>query len=83
MAHHKSAKKRIRQTAKRRLRNRYQGKTTRNAVRKLLDTTEKKEAQELLPKTISLVDRLVKNNIIHGNRAGHIKSRLTRHVAGL
>ena len=34
MAHHKSAKKRIRQTAKRRLENRYHGKTTRNALRK-------------------------------------------------
>lgn len=83
MAHHKSAKKRIRQSAARRLRNRYQGKTARNAVRKLLETTDKKEAEKLLPDTLGMVDKLAKNNVIHDNKAGHLKSRLTRHVNGL
>lgn len=83
MAQHQSAKKRIRQTAVRRLRNRYDGKTTRNAIRVLLNTTEKGAAAELLPKTIALVDKLSKKNIIHKNKAGHIKSRLTKHVNSL
>ena len=83
MAHHKSAKKRIRQTAVRRLRNRYQGKTTRNAIKALLESTDKKEAQAMLTTTIGMVDKMAKNNIIHDNKAGHLKSRLTRHVNGL
>lgn len=83
MAHSLSAKKRIRQTAVRRLRNRYDGKTTRNAVRKILATTDKKEAGELLVTTVSMVDKLAKKNIIHANKAANIKSRLFRHVNGL
>ncbi|MEZ5023964.1 MAG: 30S ribosomal protein S20 [Chitinophagales bacterium] len=83
MAQHKSAKKRIRQTVVKRLRNRYDGKTTRNAIKTLLETTDKAPAQELLPKTIALVDKLAKKNIIHDNKAGHIKSRLTKHVNAL
>ena len=45
MANHKSSLKRIRQTETRRLRNRYYGKTMRNAVRKLRATTDKAEAK--------------------------------------
>jgi len=65
------------------LRNRYDGKSTRNAIKKLLETTDKKEGAELLPKTIAMVDKLAKKNIIHDNKAGNIKSRLTRFVNGL
>ena len=83
MAQHQSAKKRIRQSAVRRLRNRYNGKTTRNAIKTLLESVDKKVATELLPKTVALVDKLAKKNIIHKNKAGHIKSRLTKHVNGL
>jgi len=83
MAHSNSAKKRIRQNAVNRLRNRYSAKTTRNAIKKLLETTDKKEGSELLPKTIAMVDKLAKNNIIHDNKAGNMKSRLTRYVNGL
>ncbi len=83
MAHHASAKKRIRQSAKKRLRNRYYGKTTRNAIKKLLEASDKKEGETLLPTTISLVDKLANRNIIHKKKAGHIKSRLKRHVNGL
>jgi small subunit ribosomal protein S20 len=83
MAQHKSSKKRIKQTAVKRLRNRYNGKTTRNAIKSLLATEDKTEAAAKLPTTISLVDKLAKKNIIHSNKAGHIKSRLTKHVSGL
>lgn len=83
MAHHKSAKKRIRQSAKSRLRNRYDGKTTRNLIGKLRSTTDKKEAEEMLTTVLSKVDRLAKKNIIHKNKAANLKSKLTSLVNGL
>ncbi len=83
MANHQSAKKRVRQSAVRRLRNRYQGKTARNAIKKLLGTTDKSEAGKLLPTTLGMVDKLAKSNVIHANKAGRLKSQLTRHVNGL
>jgi len=83
MANHKSALKRIRSSQVRRLRNRYQHKTTRNAIAALRENTNKKEAEEQLPKVISMVDKLAKKNIIHANKAGNLKSKLTKHVSSL
>ena len=83
MAHHKSAIKRIRQIRKRRLHNRYYAKTTRNLIRNLRGTTDKAEAQALLPAVISQVDKLAKKNQIHPNKAGNIKSKLMRLVNSL
>ena len=83
MANHKSALKRIRQSEKRRVHNSYYHKTARNAVRRLRETTEQKEASVMLPKVISMIDRLVKSNIIHRNKASNLKSKLTKHVSGL
>jgi small subunit ribosomal protein S20 len=83
MANHKSALKRIRQTATRTLRNKYQHKTTRNAVKSLRSTTDKKTAAEMLPKVASMLDKLAKKNIIHKNKAANLKSKLTKHVASL
>ena len=83
MANHKSALKRIRQTATRTLRNKYQHKTTRNAIKALRDSSDKKEATAMLPKVASMVDRLAKKNIIHNNKAANLKSKLTKHVASL
>jgi len=80
MANHKSAIKRIRQTLTRRLRNRYYAKTARNAVRKLRVTTDKAQATELFKKVSSMLDRLAKNNVIHKNKAGNLKSKLALHV---
>ena len=80
MANHKSAKKRIRQTEAKRLRNRYQHKTTRSAVKALKNTSEKEAAEKLLPKVSSMLDKLAKRNIIHKNKAGNLKSSLTLHV---
>ena len=76
MANHKSAQKRIRSNDTKRLRNKYQHKTTRNAVRKLRATTDKKEAQDLLPSVVAMLDKLAKNNVIHKNKAANLKSGL-------
>lgn len=65
MANHKSAIKRIRANAAKRLRNRYQAKTTRNAIKKLRNTTDATEAKVLLPRVVSMLDRLAKKNVIH------------------
>ncbi len=83
MAHHQSAKKRIRQSEARRIHNKYYAKTTRNAVRKLRNMTNKSEAQELLPKVVAMLDKLAKKNIIHNNKAANIKSSLAKHVNNL
>jgi len=83
MANHKSALKRIRQTATRTLRNKYQHKTTRNAVQALRSSSNKKEATDMLPKVSSMLDKLAKRNIIHNKKAANLKSKLTKHVASL
>ncbi len=83
MANHKSALKRIRQTETRNERNRYQHKTTRNAVRKLRTITDKKEAEKLVPEVTSMLDKLAKNNVIHKNKAANLKSSIKRHVNSL
>mgnify|MGYP001311461518 FL=1 len=83
MANHKSAQKRVRSDEKKRDRNRYQHKTTRNAVRNLRASTDAKEAAEMLPKVSSMLDKLAKNNIIHKNKAANLKSSLSAHVSNL
>tara|TARA_B110000003_G_scaffold208536_1_gene207445 strand:- start:57833 stop:58084 length:252 start_codon:yes stop_codon:yes gene_type:complete len=83
MANHKSALKRIRSNESKRLRNKYQHKTTRNAVRDLRASSDKKEAEGMLLKVTSMLDKLAKNNIIHKNKAANLKSKLTKSVAAL
>ena len=83
MANHKSALKRIRRNEAVRLRNRYQHKTTRNAIKKLRNETDKKKAEALLPAVVSMIDKLAKRNIIHSNKASNLKSKLTRQVSTL
>ncbi len=83
MANHKSALKRIRSNEKKRVLNKYQHKTTRNAIKAIRVATDKKEATEKLPTVISMIDKLAKKNIIHANKAANLKSSLTKHVASL
>ena len=83
MANHKSAIKRIRQSEKRRLFNKYFHKTARNAVRKLKALTSKKEAAELFPKVVAMLDKLAKRNLIHKNKASNLKSKLAKYLSSL
>jgi small subunit ribosomal protein S20 len=83
MANHKSSVKRIRQTEKKRVDNRYSARTTRNALKSLREATDKKAASELLPKVTAMLDKLAKKNVIHSNKAANLKSSLTRHVNSL
>lgn len=83
MANHKSALKRIRSNDAKRLRNKLQHKTTRNAIRDLRLEKDKKKAEKSLINVISLIDKLSKKNIIHKNKAGNLKSKLTKYVTSL
>jgi len=83
MANHKSALKRIRSNEKKRVLNRYQHKTTRNAIKALRLSTEKSEATQKLSLVISMIDKLAKKNIIHDNKASNLKSKLTKFVTSL
>lgn len=80
MANHSATKKSSRQSIKRNERNRYYGKTTRNAIRDLKKVSDQKEATEKLPQTISMVDKLYKRGIIHRNKAANLKRKLTQKV---
>ncbi len=83
MANHKATKKDVRQASKRRERNRYNGKTTRNAIRDLRELKDNKAAAEQLPQVVSLIDRLAKTGVIHKNKAANLKSKLAKKVNGL
>ena len=83
MANHKATKKDVRQSAKRRDRNRYYGKTTRNAMRSLLAETDKAVATEELTKVISMIDKLAKRNVIHKNKASNLKSGIVKRINAL
>lgn len=82
MANHKSAEKRARQAAKRRLFNRYYAKTTRNAIRDIRNEKDEAAARQALPKVISLLDKLAKRGYIHKNKAANLKSGLMKKVLG-
>ncbi|MCQ2110751.1 MAG: 30S ribosomal protein S20 [Bacteroidaceae bacterium] len=83
MANHKATLKSTRQTEKRRLHNRYYGKTMRNAVRQLRAMTSKDEATAAYPRVQKLLDKLAKTNLIHKNKAANLKSKLSAHIAKL
>ena len=83
MANHLSAKKRIRQIEARRVRNKYQARTMRSAVKKIRSTTDKAEAAEMYPKVVSMLDKLAKTSVIHKNKAANLKSKLSKHVESL
>ncbi|MBA3647478.1 MAG: 30S ribosomal protein S20 [Chitinophagales bacterium] len=80
MANTKNAQKADRQAKKRRDRNRYYGKTTRNAVKTLRATTSKEDAEKLLPETISMLDKLAKRHVIHKKKADNLKSGLMKKI---
>ena len=80
MANHQATKKDVRQATKRRERNRYYGKTTRNAIRDLKALDTKEGASGKLPEVASMIDKLAKRGIIHKNKAANLKRKLTKGV---
>ena len=80
MANHKATLKDVRQATKRRERNKYYGKTTRNAIRDFKDIKTATEAGKKLSEVASMIDKLAKKGIIHKNKAANLKSGLTKRV---
>lgn len=80
MAHHKSAIKRIQINERNRERNRFQLSTMKTYVKKVLSSKNKEEGLSNYKKASSVLDKMVKNHIIHKNKAANKKSRLMRHV---
>lgn len=83
MANHKSALKRIRQTAKRNERNRYWRSTLRTSIKSLraaIDAGDKDKASELLNKTVSTINRVASKGVIHKAQASRRVSRLMAQV---
>lgn len=68
----------MRQSAKRREKNKYYGKTTRNAIRDFKALEDKAAAGDKLPEVISMIDKLAKRGVIHKNKASNLKSKLTK-----
>jgi small subunit ribosomal protein S20 len=86
MANTKSAEKRNRQNVQARERNRAHRSTLRTAVKKLRSAVasgDAARAQELLPETLSVIDKTAQKKVIHANTASRYKSRLAKKVAGL
>ena len=83
MANHKSALKRIRANETKRLRNRYQHKTTRSYIKKLRETSDKTAAVAVYKTVASMLDRLAKKNIIQKKKASNQKSKLAKLVNSL
>jgi small subunit ribosomal protein S20 len=77
MANHSATKKDARQAEKRRERNKYYGKTTRNAIRDLKEK-KGKEMGEKFPEIASMIDKLAKKGVIHKNKAANLKSKLAK-----
>lgn len=86
MPNHKSAEKRVRQTAKRNAVNTSNKSRLRTQIKKLrtaLAAGDKAQSTELLTPTISIIDKAVNKGILHKNTAARYKSRLTSHVNDL
>jgi len=80
MANHSATKKDVRKSRARNERNRYYGKTTRNAIRDLRATEKKNEATDSLSKVASMIDKLAKRGTIHKNKAANLKRKLAKKV---
>ncbi len=83
MPNHKSAEKRVRQNEKRRMVNRSNRSALRTSIKKLraaLAGSDKAGLAELLPETISKIDKAVQKGVLHRNAAARYKSRLTARV---
>ena len=84
MPNHKSAEKRVRQNEKRREINRGNRGRLRTGIKKLraaIESGEAGSAQELLPQTVSLIDKAVQKGVLHRNAAARHKARLTARVS--
>jgi small subunit ribosomal protein S20 len=74
----KSAKKRMRQGAGRRLQNRDQRSTLRTVVKQVRAAGTGAEAQEAYKAAEQLLDRAARKRLVHPNKAARTKARLRK-----
>ncbi len=77
----KTAKKRLKQSEKRRILNlRYKRRMKKvvKEIRELVEKGKKKEGKKLLPTAYKIIDKAAKRGIIKENTASRKKSRLTK-----
>lgn len=79
MATHVSAKKRIRQSEKRKLVNKNKSSEIKSIVKKALSLKEKEGAEKIYKEAIAVLDKNVSKGRIHKNAAARKKSAITRH----
>jgi small subunit ribosomal protein S20 len=79
----KSAKKRMKLSAKARVRNRSERARIRTAIKRVRDATKADVGEERLRDAVALLDRAATRRLVHPNRIARIKSSLARHVRGL
>lgn len=80
MPHHRSAKKRVRQSEKRRAYNRRYKRLLREAIKAVYQATTVEQAAELLRTAYSTIDKVAARGVIHDNAAANRKSRLAHFV---
>jgi len=79
----KSAKKRLRQSEKRRIRNRDVRSSIRTTTKTLFKTESAEEAEGLYRQLSSMLDRAARKGLIASNAVDRRKSRLSRYVKSL
>ena len=79
MAHHKSAKKRIRVSEKRRVENKTATSNIKTLVKKVLTSENVTEVGTSYKEAVALIDKNVCKGRLHKNTAARRKSALTRH----
>ncbi|HEY4612238.1 MAG TPA: 30S ribosomal protein S20 [Bacteroidota bacterium] len=80
MPQHKSAAKRIRSSARRRLRNKANLTRMKTLVKKVRAAKDKAAGAAALKTAVKLLDQMAAKGVIHRNKAANQKSKLTKLV---
>ena len=80
MAHHKSAKKRIRSSERKKEVNKMTDSKIKTVIKKTLATDKKEELEKLYKEAIAILDKGTSKGRLHKNNAARKKSRLTKHL---
>jgi small subunit ribosomal protein S20 len=86
LANHKSALKRVKQSEKRRLRNKAVKTRVKGVIKDIRQAVEAgnaEEAQKALSIAVPVIDKAASKGVIHKNNAARKVSRLSKHVNGI
>ncbi len=80
MAHHKSAKKRIRSSERRKKINKMTDSKIKTVLKKTLSTTTKEDVEKLYKEAIAIIDKGAAKGRLHKNNAARKKAKVTKHL---